>query len=220
MLLGEGLGEPLLLEFRGKQYIDFDECRKLRERQPRWGFLKVVERNHIAHVLQPAASGDDFVVGLNRLEDFQNDTIGGKRRGKIAKEKVPGAVDECATAVREAINAKKEQAVDCGSGGGFRVRAIEEIPGPGAEEQFVAVDFSFGIKNRLAREEFFHGHFLLPNWELLSFSEGEKGRDCQSWFLRRVFTPDSTSKRGIPRWPLFLRGVRAAIPSLPLWRGD
>src|SRR4029077_2752593 len=143
MLFGEGLGEPLLLEFRGQQDIDFYECRKLRERQPRRGFLKIVEGNQIAHVLQSRARGDDFVVGLNRLKDFQNDTIGGKRRGKIAKEKVPGAVDECATAVREAINAKKEQAVYCGSGGGFRMRAVKEVPGPGAEEQLVAVDVSF-----------------------------------------------------------------------------
>ena len=119
MLFGEGLGEPLLLEFRGEQDIDFDECRKLRERQPRRGFLKVVERNQIAHVLQAAASGDDFIVGLNRLEDFQNDAIGGKRRGEIAEKKVPRAVDERATAVREAINAKKKQAVYGGSGGGF-----------------------------------------------------------------------------------------------------
>jgi hypothetical protein len=105
MLFGEGLGETLLLEFRGKQNVYFYECRKLRERQPRRGFLEIVEGNQIAHVLQAAAGGDDFIVGLNRLEDFQNDAIGRKRRGEIAKKKVAGAIDEGAAAVREAINA-------------------------------------------------------------------------------------------------------------------
>jgi hypothetical protein len=51
----------------------------------------------------------------------------------------------------------------------------------------------------LAREKFFHGHFSFPIGRLLTFSEGGKGRDCQSWFLDRVVRPDSTSKRGIPR---------------------
>jgi hypothetical protein len=155
----------LLFDLGRRYQINFDESRKLSERQPCVRFLKVIERNQIAHVLQAVASSDDFIVWLNRLENFQNDAIGGKRCGKIAKEKVPGAVDECATAVREAINAKKEQAVYCGSGGGLRMRAVKEVPGPGAEEQLVSVDVSFGIKNRLTREEFFHGHFLLPDWE-------------------------------------------------------
>ena len=180
MLFGEGPGEPLLLEFRGKQDIHFYECGKLRERQPRRRFLKVVEGNQIAHVFQAAASGDDFIVGLNRLEDFQNDAIGGKRGGEIAEKKVPRAVDERAAAVREAINAKKEQAVYCGSGGGFGMRAIKEISGPGAEEQFVAVDVSFGIKNRLTREKFFHGHFSFPIGRLLTFSEGERAETARA----------------------------------------
>ena len=85
MLFGEGLGKPLLFEFRGKQDINFYECRKLRERQPRRRFLKIIEGNQISHVLQAAASGDDFIVGLDRLEDFQNDSISRKRRGEVAE---------------------------------------------------------------------------------------------------------------------------------------
>ena len=64
MLFGEGLAKPLLFEFRGQQDIHFYECGKLRERQPRRGFLEIVEGDQIAHVLQAAASCDDFIVGL------------------------------------------------------------------------------------------------------------------------------------------------------------
>ena len=77
--------------------------------------------------------------------------------------------------MREAIDAKKKQAVYSGSGGGFGVRAIKEISGPGAEEQLVSVDISFRIKNRLTREKFFHGHFLLPDWEVAHILGRGKG---------------------------------------------
>src|SRR6516162_9557375 len=189
MFFGEGPGEALLFEFRGKQHIDFYECGKLRERQPRRGFLKIIEGDQITHVLQAAASGDDFIVGLNRLEDFENDAIRGECHRKITQEKVTSAVDEGATAVREAVNAKKKQAINRGSGGGFGTRAVKEILGPGAKEQFVTVDVAFGIENRLTREEFFQRHFLLPDGEAAHILGRGKGRDCQSWLLRRVVTP-------------------------------
>ena len=97
---------------------------------------------------------------------------------------------------RQPLDAEKQRLSTAEAAAVSGCEPSKRFSGPGAEQQFVAIDDAFGIEDRLAREKSLHGYFLLPaaaGAHIAGRGEGADGRRDSKPRL----TPDWTSKRGI-----------------------
>jgi len=71
----------------------------------------VVERDHVAALLQLTAGVEDLVVLLDVLENLDHDAVFGQERGVALHQRVAREVDERALAAGQALEAEADEAV-------------------------------------------------------------------------------------------------------------
>ncbi len=87
-------GQPeLLLDGRG-EHIHLDEIGQRHQRPPCRRVAKIVEGDQVAHLLQPAAGGDDLLVHVDGFQNLEDDAVFRQQRGIVADQKIPRAVHE------------------------------------------------------------------------------------------------------------------------------
>jgi hypothetical protein len=148
------LGE--LCPFVGVQEleIDFEELREVDE----WGHFrlvdKVVERKDVSGIAQIAADRDDFVGGIHRFQDFNDDALRGKKSSYAEFERQLINIDEGAGKAREMLQFEECEGIRDDAGGRI-AGGLKKILRTAAEEQFVGVHVQPLIKDGLARNESF-----------------------------------------------------------------
>ena len=91
--------------------IDLDDVGEPEQRVVPVVANHVVERDHVAALLQLTAGVEDLVVLLDVLENLDHDAVFGQERGVALHQRVAREVDECALAAGQALEAKAEEAV-------------------------------------------------------------------------------------------------------------
>ena len=158
---GASLAEPLQVEqFLPRRRVELGETVELDvvgERDEAGGPVRqdeVIERDRVAGRAKLPARGEHVVVGLDVLEQLEDDAIRRQRRRHAIEQEPPGHVDEGRTAMRQRVETEREHGV----GDDARARLLERaVRGLGQdrrpEQQLVGKDAPLASENRLARDE-------------------------------------------------------------------
>src|SRR5208337_4899169 len=133
--------------------IDFEEVSQRDEWTGVRGVHKIVEGEEVTGSAQLAADGQDFVRGLNGLQDFHNNAIRGKQTGSAKAQGQLVHIDEGAGVAGQKLEIEQGDGIGDDTGGGVGVR-LEGILRAAAEEQLVGEHPQTQVKDGLAGYEF------------------------------------------------------------------